>query len=315
MQRQLVTIGIVLCATSLFPTPLIAQDDEQPLPEIRWHESWDSALQAASLSHKPIYAFIYARDNPDSQRMWDYTLIDPVVVRELVHFVPCAINAKAAANRHFLQEYDLAPAEQSSQTNTYLGYLAAGLFTDSRGQTLYTTPDFLVPEAMAYLLQQIRILHESLAAIEQDPKHAVAYAQAGHIYLGLSLYQQAEEFLNQALALDPKNEAGAKADAQLDLIILSIPAEDEEQQARQALKARAELEKYLRTYPHSKRELEVRYFIAVCQYTGNRPRQALKTLDYFYGPNKPDEFNENIWTQRALGLRTAIREELGLPPE
>jgi len=306
---------VCIAASVLMGLPLVAGAAGSSLPRIRWHDSWEQALKAASRSHKPIYFFVYARDDSNSNYMWEYTLVDPKVVKQLAHFEACALNAKTARNHEFLRRYNLAVSKEPTVNGVYRNYLPANLFTDERGRKLYAAPVYMEPDAMCYLLQQMLVLDQSLDRIAKNSNDACAYAQAGHVYLELCLYDQARTFLDKAVALDPDNKSGAKKDAVLDLIILDIPASSEEQQVKQALTAYNKLQRYLRSYPRSGRELEARYFMAVCQYIAHKPREALKILDYFYGPGKSEAFNNNVWTQRALGLRKAIRRELGLSPE
>ena len=148
-------------------------------------------------------------------------------------------------------------------------------------------------------LEAVQLLIKGQGAENGQLEQARAYARLGHICLELELYEEAKKHLERVLELDPSNKAGAKADAELDLTIISVPDAP--------AKAGRALESYLNDHPNSTRRTEVRYFLAVAQYIAGDHSRAIRILEQIAGMREPDSEQERRWIEHAAVLLQQLR--------
>jgi thioredoxin-related protein len=297
-------LWVVLCALGIVahavPTPAAE--------EIEWYSSVEDAQSAARASGKPVYFFIFQPSDEACRTMRFTTLRDEKVLALLGAFECCAIDTELRENRPFVQKYSWIETEgEVADVEVKISKLPTNLFMDAGGKELYIRWGYLPAAGFATLLEQIIYQDAQRQALERDPKDARAAANLGHVMLELGLSPEiAREHLDQAVANDPGNATGAREDATLDLVILSIPQDP--------AKAYEALEAFLRMYPDTGRALEVRYFKAVAlaaQDDRAKWQQALELLRTFKTPDRSRPEFDSPWTPLALGLEADLRRVLG----
>ena len=297
-------IWIVLCALGI----LAAAVSTPAAEEIQWYASVQDAQSAARASGKPVYFFIFQPSDEACRTMRFTTLRDDKVLALLGGFECCAIDTELRENRPFVQKYSWIETEDEvPDVEVKISKLPTNLFMDAGGKELYIRRGYLPAAGFATLLEQVTYQDAQRQALKRDPQDARACANLGHIMLELGLSPEiAKEHLNQAVANDPENATGAREDATLDLVILSIP-----QDPARAFEA---LEAFLRSYPNTKRSLEVRYFKAVAlaaQDDRAKWQQAVELLGTFKTPDRSRPEFDSPWTPLALGLEAELRRVLG----
>lgn len=274
--------------------------------DVPWHLRSDRARAAAAESGKPVYIFIFSPAQNACKRMVTETLEAPGVKALLKRFECCAIDATVEANRPIVDKYAWGVSTDPVH-ETRFGSTPAHLFTDAEGKEHYIRWGFFPPAAFAPMLNDVLELVRLKDRVAAHPDDARAAADLGRVLMALELFDDVEEHLRRAVRNDPNNAVGAREDATLDLIILSIP--DDPARAHEALG------KFLEDYPRTKRALEVRYFQAVtlaAQGTTAAYREALKYLEAFKTDDRTRPEYDSPWTLPALELDAQIRAHLGL---
>ena len=273
-----------------------------------WHPGVRAALEAAVSSGKPVYVYIYASARPNAsrdlkcQQMEDNTLSNSQVWRALRHFEVCGVDIYEPENQGFLQQHKILPStEERHLIRTYR--LPTNLFLTNRGKEVHRLYGYLPPRWFIQALDNVRALIKAQAAVQANSQDAAAYAQLGHLYLQLQMYDKARVYLNKAVALDPNNNMGAKAEAEVDLNILAIAGNPQQ--------AYSELAKYLKNYPQSPRRLEVRYYMGVAQVAVGNTQKAIEILKTFETSDESAPEYNSPWATPALLLLKSLRQYPG----
>lgn len=274
--------------------------------DIPWHLRLDRARAAAADSGKPVYVYIYSPAQMACKRMVSETLEDPDVKALLKSFECCAIDTTVPANKPIADKYAWGVSVDPVH-ETRFGSTPAHLFMDADGKEHYIRWGFFPAAAFAPMLSDVLEMVRLKARVAAEPGDARAAADLGRVLMALELFDGAKEHLQRAVANDPNNAVGAREDATLDLIILSIP--DGPEQAHDALA------KFLKDYPRTKRAVEVAYYQAVtlaAQATPAAYRAALKFLEPFKTADRTRPEFDSPWTLPALALDAQIRTQLGM---
>ncbi len=280
-----------------------------------WHESWEAALAAAQESGKPVYVYIWQRrslpaedwqetkEHDSCEKMNRLTLINPQVKQMLRNYVLCALDVNHPANHGFIRQYQasLLPDADHDLESATLYLLPVHLFFNAGGRKAFEIHDYIPAAKFVDVLDTVKLLIAAQNAPEEELKQAGAYARLGHICLELQLYGDAKKSLNLAIELDPENRAGARADAELDLTIMALP--DQPSQGYR------DLASYLNTYPDSKRQVEVKYFMAVAKYVDGDEGQAMHILEDIANIRTPVSPEEERWINYAAVLLYQLRHE------
>ena len=141
------------------------------------------------------------------------------------------------------------------------------------------------------LLDHLNVVVDLQRKLAAQPGDALLCAQLGHVYLTMERDDLGKPYLLQAVKLDPDNRAGAKADAELDLIILAIPDDP--------AAAVNQLMTYRFSYRDTPRRLEIQYYIAVAQIAATNYDAAERTLRDFAAITPTDPDYRNQWVVRA----------------
>ncbi len=291
--KALVLVLIVVALT----TVRLADAGPVLLDVARWPNAQE-ALEAAANSGKPVYAYVYSPDDATCMRMQQATLVNSGVRAALGDYQVCAMNIHNPQNQQFLQQHKvLPPTDEERLIKTYR--LPTSLFLNSKGQEVYRRYGYLPLRWFMAILTDVKALIGAQSKVEAKAHDASTYAELGHLCMRLQMYDKARQYLTTAVRLDPHNQAGAKDQARLDLIIMAIP--DNPQQASD------DLQNYLRTYSHSPRRLEARYYMAVAQLAANRVKEAVKILQTFETSDKSAPEYDSPWTPHALGLLRRLR--------
>lgn len=288
--------------------------------ELKWYDRVEDALSAAKQSGRPVFVYIYSQKVPACQMMRTGTLRYPKVMALLQAYECCALDADLEANGAFVDRYTTAAvADENMQAQILINH--GYLFLDSQGHDLYSGWGYASPSAFIEVLQAMPGVLTAAQQLLKTPDDPRSLADLGHGLLRLGKYKVAAGHLNSAIAKDPENKVGAKEDATLDLILLSIPDDP--------TKASDALAKFRADFPKTKRALEVRFYEAISlvaqgDVLASSPapknkgweakyREALKLLDTFKtnDRNRP-EYNSE-WTSSALGIRGQVRQALGMP--
>ena len=279
------------------------------------YDNWERASTQARASGKPIYVYIweYPRMSPDTwarvkqhnncYRMSQSTLADEQVRRMLRDYVICALEVHLPPNRQFIRKHapGLLPDADQEQAGFSVYRLPFHLFFDKSGKKVFQVYGYIPAQWFVQTLEAVQLLTKGQGAENGQLEHARAYARLGHICLELELYEEAKKHLERVLELDPSNKTGAKADAELDLTIISVPDAP--------AKAGRALESYLNDHPNSTRRTEVRYFLAVAQYLAGDHSHASRILEQIAGIREPDSEQERRWIEHAAVLLEQLRAE------
>jgi tetratricopeptide (TPR) repeat protein len=270
-QRHVVAVLLVLCVGGA----------NAPAAELRRHGSWTAAQTAARASGKFIFAYIYQNGHDACAAMENNTFSNSKVVEALQGYEVLSLNGDARQNRDWCEHYRVGTRynaqqdKEKTEGETAFAAVPALLFLDANGREYYRTYGFHAPDVFLQLLGQVAKLIDWQCALDQRPQDARLHADLGRLYLEMGRPKQGQPLLEAAVKLDQNNTAGARADAELDLIILSIP--DDPVMALRNLVA------YQFNRPETTRVLEVRYYMAVAQLAAGREAQAEKILLDFAG--------------------------------
>ncbi len=306
--RRSVLIAIAVCLGIGFMAghPAFCQLD-------LWYENWEMASTQAKDSGKPIYVYIweYPRMSPDTwarikqnnpcYRMSQSTLSDKQIKGMLRDYVICALEVHLPPNRQFIHKHapGLLPDADQEQIGFSAYRLPFHLFFDKSGKNVFQIYGYIPTQWFVQTLEAVQLLIKGQGAENGQLEQARAYARLGHICLELELYEEAKKHLERVLELDPSNKTGVKADAELDLTIISIPDTP--------TKASHALESYLNDHPNSTRRTEVRYFWAVAQYLAGDHSGATRILEQIAGIRKPGSEQEKRWIEHAAVLLQQLR--------
>lgn len=285
--------------------------------ELKWYDRAEDAMAAAKQSGKPVFIYIYSDKLQACKAMRTSTLGNPQVVAVLKAFECCALDAELPANAAFVDKYTTA---KSPDDRTRMLVNHAHVFLDSQGRELYVGWGFVTYLDFLAILQQIPRVAELTDLVAREPDNPRANADLGHVLLQLELFGEGKMRLEKAVAGDPSNKVGAKEDASLDLIVLSIPDDP--------VRGYDRLVQFLKDYPKTGRELEARYFQAVAlaaqgaileaekkdaKGADAKYREALKVAATFeVPPGHPmrPTYDKSPWTEPALSLKLALEEQL-----
>ena len=290
--------GLVLATTG----PAVGQSAPNWLPSV------SAALEAAARSGKLVYVFVYRPGLPKALHMGSGTLTDPNVLRALRNYEACPVDVYNPQNEQVLRERKMLQAGEEEAGATKVAELPISLFLNKQGQEICRLHGYLPPRWFIKALATVRAIATAQTTVQVNPEDAVTHARLGHLYMELLAYDQrlrdkARESLNRAVALDPRNQTGAKAEAGLDLLVMAIP--DDPQQVAN------DLRRYPQTYPRSPRRLEAQYYMAVAYVAAGNTQEAIKVLRTFeaFGVKAPEYTSP--WTEHAVALLTRLRQPGG----
>ncbi len=302
--------------------------------QIAWHHSFESALQSAQTSHKPLMVFAYRMDAPACEQMDETTLGRADVVAAAGQFECVALDVADKANEDIERRLGLGPARSANGSDTYSAYPIT-VFYDSAGKEQFRRHGFLPPAAFAMQLNKAYRLIECLGAVAEQPYDARRHRELGRAYMELDIekgdkyYEAAIAHLRRAIQLDPENTTGANFDARVDLIIFKLPTSPSE--------AFDKLAAAQREAPDGERRFEIRYYMAVAQWVMGQERlaaaqaaaggetlsdaaaakilapfsaKAAELLMPFHTAEKGTPYYESEWAAPALILLYAIRPDL-----
>jgi len=231
------------------------------------------------------------------------TLTNRQVNRMLRDYVLCALEVHVSAHRQFIHKHapGLLPDADEEQAGFSTYRLPFHLFFDSSGKKVFQVYGYIPAQWFVQTLEAVQLLIRGRGAENDKLKQARAYARLGHICLELEIYEEAKKYLERTLELDPDNKTGAKADAELDLTIISIPDAP--------AKACRALESYLDDHPNSARRTEVRYFLAVAQYLAGNRSGAIRILEQIAGIREPGSEQERRWIEHATVLLQQLQAQ------
>lgn len=295
----------LICLIMLLAAPLLSA------AELNWHNHWEEAQTAAQASSKYILAYIYHPSHAACVEMDQSTFQEAAVVTALQRFEFMALNGTTAAARPFSEKYRVG-VRSNVDKGLEMDFAAvpAYLFLDASGREYYRTFGYYPVPAFLNLLQQVTALLDLTRQLDDRPQSPRLLADLGHLYLEMERPELGRPLLEQAVKLDPENQSGALADAQLDLTILTIPDDP--------MAAFSHLMRHNFTYPRSSRLLEVKYYMAVAQLAGERYEAAERILlDFAAIPPSEDPQSDyrNPWTVRADLLLKQLREVTNEPPQ
>lgn len=258
--------GLILCLALCALSPAFAADGE-----IKWLDNWDAAQAAARVSGKCILAYVYQHGHAACVEMDRSTFPADEVIAALSRFQPLALNGKSGTCREFCKRYGVG-LQSNDDKGLQMDFAAipACLFLDSSGNEYYRAYGYYPKASFVQLLRRVETLAQDLAAIQQRPNDARLSADLGRLYLDLERDDLGKPYLQRAVKLDPGNAVGARADAELDLTLLTIP--DNPDLAFRQLVA------YQFNNPDTKRALELRYYMAVAQIAAGKLEQGEKIL-------------------------------------
>ncbi len=301
--RKLLLAMVLLCAG---PTgTALAQTTGQT--NLRY-ENWEEASAQAQKSGKPVYVYVWeyprmsredwarVREHNACYQMGQSTLANQQVKSLLRDYVLCALEVHVPPNRQFIHKHapGLLPDADEEQAGFSAYRLPFHLFFDSSGKKVFQVYGYIPTQWFVQTLEAVQLLIKGQGAENDKLKQARAYARLGHICLELELHEEAKKHLERTRQLDPDNKTGAKADAELDLTIISIPDVP--------AKAYRALESYLDDHPNSARRTEVRYFLAVAQYWAGDESRAIRILEQIERIREPGSVEERRWIEHAVVL-------------
>lgn len=245
-----------------------------PAADLHRHGDWASAQAAARQSNKLILAYIYERGREACTAMEDMTLGRPEVVQALRSYEFLALNGDSQQSREFCEHYHVGtrwnPKEDKQDGQTAFAAVPAYLILDANGNEYYRMYGFFAPDVFLQVLGQVGKLIEYRSGLAQRPQDARLHADLGRLYLEMERPELARPLLEAAIKLDPGNDSGARASAELDLAILSIPDDP--------LLAARHLIAYEFNHPETNRNLEIQYYLAVAYLAGGKAEQSEKIL-------------------------------------
>jgi len=245
-----------------------------PAADLHRHTAWADAQAAARTSGKFIFAYVYQRGHDACVAMENNTFGNEDVIAALQGYEMLSLNGDTAQNRDFCDRYHVGTRYNEEQDQdegkTAFAAVPALLFLDRSGTEYYRTYGFHAPDVFLHLLGQVAKVIEWRCALGQQPQNARLHADLGRLYLEMNRQATGRPLLEAAVKLDPNNEAGARADAELDLILLSMP--DDPMLALRSLVA------YQFNHPETTRLLEIHFYMAVAQLAAGKEAQAERIL-------------------------------------
>jgi hypothetical protein len=240
--------------------------------DLHRHSSWSDAGAAAEKSGKFIFAYVYQRGHDACVAMENNTLRNEAVVAALQGYEMLDLNGDVRQNREFCDHYRVGTRynEEQDEDKTAFAAVPALLFLDYNGTEYYRTYGFHAPDVFLHLLGQVAKLIEWRCALTERPQDARLHADLGRLYLEMNRQATGRPLLEAAIKLDPNNDAGARADAELDLILLSMPEDP--------MMALRNLVAYQFNHPETTRTLEIHFYMAVAQLAAGKEAQAEKIL-------------------------------------
>ncbi|MGD9497889.1 MAG: hypothetical protein AB7Y46_16420 [Armatimonadota bacterium] len=305
-----------LTASVLVVAGLVLATSIAAAARIRWHDSFEEALAAATQSHKPILVFAYLSQPGGAydlahDRMLHETLVDTGVAEVAAAFEAVQLDVRRSENAAARRRLRVSPVV-SGPTGVIEGESVAAypvtLFLDHSGKELYRRSGWLPPEAYRVQLERARALFAGLDAVTAAPGDAVARRNLGRAYMemdfapGDRFHRAALENLERAVSLDPQNETGANFDARVDLAILRMPDDPQ--------KGVEELGRLKQEDRDGHRRLEIEYYMAVAQFVLENVQEALAILSRFETDDRSSPYFDSEWTPQALGLLKYIRTEV-----
>jgi tetratricopeptide (TPR) repeat protein len=329
------------------PPPVLppGQGLTTPATTLQWSIDPDAALAKAKATGRPVYIYVWAKYNPACMYMADTVLADDAVMAQLQNFELVALDGDNRANFPFFDRYKIRYVRVLGPTNEPVPYEAGlqvtggarfptNLFLDSQGQEVYrdagvaATPDPLTGQpspngarVFATRLLQVQEVVKAWDNVRHNPTSAAAEVQLGHLYAQLEVLPEAKKHLQKALDMDPQNQTGLRADINLDLLIMGIPADP-----AGSLNA---LQAWQKQYPTHPRQLEAVFYEAVAEVARARALvdtgadasarrannrlvvagydAALALLDPFYKAKKDSPLRQSEWYKPALGLIADIQ--------
>jgi tetratricopeptide (TPR) repeat protein len=297
--------------------------------EINWHDSYETALEAAEKSGKPVFAFVYLSeqeqqssgpreeiriDRPGAARggqrlnveqMLEQTLADPEVIAATEKFEAVKLDLVDPATDSARHALKVSPGVDAA-TETRAAMYPITVFLDSTGKELFRRHGSMQPIGYAAQLGQATRLHERREAVLDNPQDPVKRRELGRAYMELDptpgdrIHDAAVEHLEAAIRFDPDNEEGANFDARVDLAILQIPEATE-----QSVEELTELQ---REDGDGHRALEIQYYAAVAHFVLENYAAARKLLREFETDDRNSPYWDSPWTPQALGLLEHIKQ-------
>lgn len=296
-----------------------AADADDDAPALKWQNDVTPARLAARKSGKRIFVYIYQHNRPACVEMERTTFADPEVVKALSDsFELLAIAANSSRQADFLRRYrvgvqkDVVQSDAEAEYEVEVLVCPVYLLIDESGRELLRLFNYHPPQEFAAMVGQMKQICALTDRLAKTPGDALAMASLGHIYLELERPESGEPLLRKAVSLDTENKAGARQEAELDLLILDIPADPDSAFRRLAA--------YRSSYPGTSRGLEIQYYMAVCQVGMERFAQAEVLLQDFGAiPAKTADGKDNPdyrspWTERAVLLLRQLRSLTGEEP-
>ncbi len=308
LRKLLLTMVLVFAACS-GPAPAATGQTNT------WYENWEKASAQAQKSGKPVYVYVWGyprmsarnwakvqKDNP-CYRMSQSTLANRQVKLLLRDYVLCALEVHMPPNRQFIHKHapGLLPDADEEQAGFSAYRLPFHLFFNKSGEKVFQVYGYIPAQWFVQTLEAVQLLIKGQGAEDDKLKQARAYARLGHICLELGLYEEAKKYLEHTIKLDRDNKTGARADAELDLTIISIPDAP--------VKASRALESYLDDHPNSTRCTEVRYFLAVAQYYSDNRSGAIRILEQIERIQEPSSEQERRWIEYAAILLQQLQAQ------
>ncbi|MEN6642838.1 MAG: thioredoxin fold domain-containing protein [Armatimonadia bacterium] len=297
-----------LTSFALFITVVVSASAQT---EIRWQRDLATAQVAARQNQKYLLVYVYEPRHSACVEMDRSTFSDPKVVAAANAFETVAINGDAASSKAFCERYRVGvQSNEDKGVKMSFSAIPGYLFLDPDGKEYFRAFGYYPPLPFIGMLQNAAQIIDLSNKITLNPSDARAHADLGHLYLSLERDELGKPLLEKAVKLDPQNAAGARGDAELDLLIISIP--DNPELAGRNLIA------FQFNTPETTRMLEIRYFLAVAQIASGKLQQAEKILlDFSSIPAKLDAGTpterdnpdyRNPWTVRADMLLKQLRE-------
>jgi hypothetical protein len=260
--------------------------------QISWHGTWEEAQAAAAVSHKPILAYIYQPSHAACVQMDRTTFQETKVIAAMGAYESLAMNGSLSPARAFCEKYGVGVRSNTDRgVQMDFSAIPAYLLLEADGREYFRAFGYYPMIAYLTLLDRLNVVVDLQRKLAAQPGDALLCGQLGHVYLTMERDDLGKPYLQQAVKLDPQNQLGAKADAELDLIILAIP--DDPAAAVNRLMT------YRFTYRDTPRRLEIQYYIAVAQIAATSYDAAERTLHDFAAIDPKDPDYKSPWAVRA----------------
>lgn len=268
--------------------------------ELPRHHDWATAEAASRQSGKPIFVYVFQSltrnvvlDRAQAKQrheacaaMEDRTFKNPDVIKAMGAYEVLALDADLPENAKFCDKYRVGmrfeqPHDADAEPSAFAA-IPAYLFLESDGTEYYRAYGFYAADMFMQLLGQVGKVIGYRQRLAEAPEDARAQADLGRLYLEMERPELAQAPLEAAVKLDPDNKTGARADAELDLIILAIPLgisdDPEKPPPVDPMVAVRKLIQYQADHAGSRRALELQYYLAVAYLTAGKEGQCEKIL-------------------------------------